>query len=67
DWDGFNDHLATELNKIPPALPLVTDEEFQTATCNLTNAIQRTIEQKVPRSKPNPHSKHWWMKDLTTL
>jgi hypothetical protein len=67
DWEEFNVQLAIELDKIPPALPLVTDEEFQTAACALTTAIQRTIEQKVPRSKPNPHTKRWWTKELTTL
>lgn len=67
DWDEFNTLLAAELDKIPPAQPLVTDEEFQQAARNLTNAIQRTVEQKVPKSKPNPHSKRWWTRDLTIL
>lgn len=67
DWDEFKDLLTVELDKISPARPLVTDEEFQHAVRALTDAIQRTVEQKVPKLKPNPHSKCWWTKDLTFL
>ncbi|KAG2028358.1 hypothetical protein BDR03DRAFT_1019916 [Suillus americanus] len=40
DWEVFNEQLALELDKLPPAQPLVTDEKFQTAALALTNAIR---------------------------
>src|SRR6267154_4158445 len=67
DWDKFKEHLVTELDKLPPAQPLVTDEEFQWAAHTLTTSIQNTIAQHVPKSKLNPHSKCWWTNDLTIL
>jgi ribonuclease HI len=67
DWEEFQEKLDLELAKIPPAQPLVDIDEFQTAARNLTITIQNIIEQVVPKSKPNPHSKRWWTKDLTMM
>ena len=31
------------------------------------NALQETVEECVKRSKPRPHSKHWWNSDLKIM
>jgi hypothetical protein len=67
DWEIFKDKLKFKLAKIPPAQPVVTDNKFQTVAHNLTTTIQDIIEQVLPKSKPNPHSKRWWTKDLTMM
>ncbi|KAG2127090.1 hypothetical protein DEU56DRAFT_688743, partial [Suillus clintonianus] len=67
DWEAFNKLLETELAKLPPVQPLVTNDEFQRAARDLTNTIQRVIIEKVPRSRPNPHSKRWWSRELTLM
>ena len=33
----------------------------------LTEALQGTIQEVVPRLQPSPHSKHWWSTELTVL
>jgi len=46
----------------------ITNElQFQTAASNLNNAIKKTIKEKVPTTKPSPHAKRWWTKDLTMM
>ena len=67
DWEKFNKTLKTHLAKLSPVQPLVTDDEFQTSARDITKAIQSTIEETIPRSRPNPHSKRWWTKDLTIM
>ncbi|KAG2354755.1 hypothetical protein BDR07DRAFT_1199519, partial [Suillus spraguei] len=66
DWDKFNEHLSNLLSLIPPR-PLVSDEEFQQEAHRVMQAIISTIESTVPIAKPCPHSKHWWMRELTNL
>ncbi|OJA12399.1 hypothetical protein AZE42_10042 [Rhizopogon vesiculosus] len=34
---------------------------------HITQAISSTMEMDVPFSKPCPHSKRWWTRDLTHL
>ncbi|KAG2051759.1 hypothetical protein BDR06DRAFT_889056, partial [Suillus hirtellus] len=66
EWDDFNKHLAGILEASPPR-PLASAEEFQQAAKTLTDAITRTIEECVPQSKPSPHSKRWWSRELTNM
>ena len=46
---------------------LSTNTAFQTAVCNLTNALQDTVCTTIPHAQPSLHSKHWWSNELTTL
>lgn len=66
DWEVFNEHLRKTLEPHPPT-PLASEEEFQQAAQRLTNAITDAMETTVPFSKPCPHSKRWWTKELTNL
>ena len=40
-------------------------EEFQQAARSLDQALHHMVESVVPRTRPHPHTKRWWMKDLT--
>ncbi|OJA18938.1 hypothetical protein AZE42_13572, partial [Rhizopogon vesiculosus] len=66
DWEKFNKVLLASLAPLPP-LPLASAEEFQTMACHITQAITTTMETDVPHSKPCPHSKRWWTRDLSNL
>jgi hypothetical protein len=66
DWKKFNKDLNTSLAPLPP-LPLASAEEFQAMARHLTQAITVTMENVVPHSKPCPHSKRWWTRDLSNL
>lgn len=66
DWEKFNEHLGQLLAPFPP-IPIATNDEFQQAAERLTRAITDTINIKVPTSKPCPHSKRWWTRELTNL
>jgi hypothetical protein len=57
DWEEFNDKLSTLLSDIPTPMPIMSEEQFQKATSDLMNTLQRAIEENVPLSKPCPHAK----------
>ncbi|KII85399.1 hypothetical protein PLICRDRAFT_115774, partial [Plicaturopsis crispa FD-325 SS-3] len=67
DWDDFRDELEARLGDISGPNRLTTEEDFQRAADELTGAIQDTIRTTVPESKPCPHSRRWWSKELSDL
>ncbi|KAG2035452.1 hypothetical protein BDR03DRAFT_1062080 [Suillus americanus] len=67
DWDKCKETSTARLDTRPAPSPLVTDEEFQSAARNLALTLDETISETVPLSKPNPHSKRWWTRELTLL
>jgi len=66
DWKDFNARLSDLLSHSPPT-PLASNEEFQEAAHQLTKTITEVIDSCVPNSKPCPHSKRWWTRELTNL
>src|SRR6266481_1308585 len=67
DWGDFREELAKQLCLIPGPCPLLTNTQFQRAVSDLTQAIQATIELKVPVPWPSPHARRWWSKELSQL
>ena len=65
DWEEFNEKLSTLLLDIPMPMPITSEEQFHKATNDLMLALHRAIEENVPLSKPCPHAKRWWNKELT--
>ena len=67
DWQQFNSVLGKELQKIDPPRVIATKEEFQRAAKQFDEALRRTVELAVPKTKPHPHQKRWWTRELTML
>ena len=67
DWKKLNVKLKSELDQLGPPKILATKDMFQKAAKDLEDALKCTIVDQVPRSRPHPHSKRWWTKDLTKL
>src|ERR1700690_2653779 len=67
DWKAFNEELAACLVDIPLPTALTTEIDFQDVVNNLTSTLQDVIRTTVPMTKPCPHSKRWWNKDLSDL
>jgi hypothetical protein len=67
DWKDFKEELAIRLTDIPLPTSLTTEDEFQAAVNNLTSTLQDVIRTTVPVSRPCPHSKRWWSKELSDL
>jgi Endonuclease-reverse transcriptase len=67
DWKEFREHLAKRLEDIPEPKEIETEKEYNEAVNALTTAIQDTIEDAIPLSKPVPHSRRWWNRDLSSL
>jgi hypothetical protein len=65
-WEEFSDHLKAELQTIDANEPITADNFQQTADL-LMSKIHNTIQIHVPKSRPSPHSKRWWTKELTDL
>ena len=67
DWDDFDEDLQQRLEAQPPPERIRCKDEFHRRVTSLTTSILDTIDQVVPKSKPSPHTKRWWNKDLDTL
>ncbi|KIK79513.1 hypothetical protein PAXRUDRAFT_161154 [Paxillus rubicundulus Ve08.2h10] len=67
DWEEFNKSLLPRLGQMGPPCTITTQAEFGRAASNLTRAIQETIKEVVPLSKPSPHLKQWWNHDLALM
>ena len=67
DWQQFNATLNKELQKIDPPRVIATKEDFQRVAKQFDETLRRTVELAVPRTRPHPHQKRWWTKELTTL
>ena len=65
DWEKFNSAINNTLSNTPPPPRLDNVEAFQTAARNLDTALRNTVEALVPKTRPHPHQKRWWTKDLT--
>ena len=67
DWKAFNKTLDKALAKHAPPQLIATKEEFHLYARHLDEALRSTVESCVPISRPHPHQKRWWTKDLTRL
>ncbi|KAF9231251.1 hypothetical protein BU15DRAFT_7274, partial [Melanogaster broomeanus] len=67
DWQKFQCTIEEKMAMYPTAHPIITDREFQEVAHALTAAMTEAISLHVPMSRPNPHSKRWWNRDLSIL
>ena len=67
DWESFRNELSAQLAKFPPPTLIKNQSQMDSSCENLTKALQRTIDLKIPVSTPTPKSKRWWTKELTQL
>jgi hypothetical protein len=67
DWEEFNKELEARLVDIPPPEILATEPQFQAAVHDITKTLRDVIHTTVTLTKPSPHSKRWWNKDLSNL
>jgi hypothetical protein len=67
DWDEFKDTLKQKLAALPPPERIQSEAAFHQRVTTFTTSILDTIDQAVPKSKPSPHTKRWWNKDIETL
>lgn len=66
-WPTFNEHLCQRLTSLPPLVCIASQEQFNQAVNNLSQALQDTINVKVPLPEKCLYTKHWWNYDLTKL
>ena len=66
NWEAFNSFLSNLLSHTP-LTPIATKAQFQEAARNLDQALKETVENCVPKTRPSPHSRRWWNKDLTEM
>ena len=63
DWAEFKTKLESKLSGLIIRDPINIDD-FDNMLSDFSRAIVDTIEAKVPQSRPSPHYKHWWSKEL---
>ena len=64
DWDAFQKSLCTKLNLLPNLTSLNNEDQLNTATIQLTTAIQETIQENIRKTKSRPDARRWWNNDL---
>ena len=67
DWDAFKASLRQKLAALPPPGKIRSEAEFHQKVTSLNASILESSERAVPKSRPTPHTKRWWNKDLETL
>ena len=67
DWDEFDHALQQRSEVQPPPERIQCEDEFHRRVMFLITSILDTIDQVVPKSRPSPHTKRWWNKDLDTF
>ena len=67
DWESFRKELSVQLAELPPPTPIKNQRQMDRCCGDLTKAIQRTIDSRIPVSTITPKSKRWWTKELTQL
>ena len=67
DWEEFNEYLNEALACLPPPAPIIMEEDFQRTAKNIDLALHDAVEKHVLKSRPCPHTWHWWTKELTDL
>ena len=64
DWDKFRQKLSLKF-QAAPGPPTINDlGQLTLAAELLTQALQDTISDEIPKTKPRPESKRWWNGDL---
>ena len=64
DWDKFIETLQGKIRRISPPTRITTLGEFRRRVKELDDVVDKTVEEKVPLSRPCPHSKRWWSPEL---
>ena len=64
DWDKFRRELRRRLATVPNPQVIESPEQLHAITDSLTHAIQTTIEENIPKTKPRPDARRWWNGDL---
>jgi hypothetical protein len=67
DWEDFNNTLQDKMRRISPPTKIYSTAEFRRRVKEFNEAVTQTIEEKVPFSRPCPHSKRWWNKELRQM
>src|SRR5712675_1245637 len=67
DWEEFRETLAEYLSALQPAVKITEQRHLDRSCASLTEAIQYTIRDRVPKTTITTKSKRWWTKELTQL
>ena len=67
DWEVFREKLRPRLRRKRTPDTIATTVEFHEYLEHIDNAIQDTITEVVPVTKPCPHAKRWWNDDLSSM
>jgi exonuclease III len=66
-WEDFWEKLATRLATMQPAERINNQRQLNRSCRNLTETIQKVIEDQAPKTRITTKSKRWWTKELTQM
>jgi hypothetical protein len=67
DWEDFREKLRPKLETRRAPKTINSINEFNKILEHVSSALQKTIEEVVPRTKPCLFSKRWWNKNLSSM
>ncbi len=66
DWKVFQTTLKCNLAKLTPPCEIDSAEGLQHRLTGICEAINDTVKEHVPRTRPCPKTKRWWSNECTT-
>jgi hypothetical protein len=64
DWNNYRHKLRIRLAATPDPQVIENLAQLTEAAELLTQALQETIREEIPKTKPRPDAKRWWNGDL---
>jgi hypothetical protein len=67
DWEAFVKSLSDKLSALPRPTEITDIATAKAKLAEIDEAINGSIVDHVPLSKPCPHLKRWWTRELTEM
>ena len=67
DWEEFKKVLADKVKHWGVLNMIKTQSELDHECMRLMEALQKTIEEKVPETRLGPQCRRWWTKELASM
>jgi ribonuclease HI len=65
DWTKFREKLREKTDQVPFLMHPLTAADLDTLLEQILQPVNEVIDEIIPMTKPSPHSKRWWTKELS--
>jgi hypothetical protein len=65
DWTKFREKLQEKMNRNPCDTHPLTATDLDILLNSILDPVSKVIQEIIPMTKPSPHMKRWWSRELT--